>query len=46
MRHFSLPEIDYLASQNGFKVLGAEEFLTGLKPSKNTWGVCLVLQKT
>lgn len=45
MRHFSIPEIDLLAKLTGFKVLKAEEFLTGNEPSNNTWGVCFILKK-
>jgi SAM-dependent methyltransferase len=45
MRHFSLPELDLLATQNGFERLAAEEFLTGNAPSEHTWGVCIVLRK-
>lgn len=45
MRHFSLPELDLLAEINGFKRLAAEAFLTGDKPSEETWGVCLVLRR-
>lgn len=45
MRHFSIPEIDLLAAAVGFKRLVTEEFLTGAKPGKQTWGVCFVLKK-
>tara|TARA_Y100000768_G_scaffold383586_1_gene366029 strand:- start:6125 stop:6862 length:738 start_codon:yes stop_codon:yes gene_type:complete len=45
MRHFSIPEIDILAELYNFKRIHAEEFLTKKIPSKNTWGVCLTLQK-
>lgn len=45
MRHFSLPELDIFAENNGFERLGAEEFMTGSNPSEKTWGVCLVLKK-
>jgi SAM-dependent methyltransferase len=45
MRHFSLPEIDILASVNGFETLAAEEFLTGDNPSESTWGTCVILKK-
>lgn len=44
MRHFSVPEIDLIARQTGFKLTGSEEFLTGNKPSENTWGVSFILQ--
>ena len=45
MRHFSLPELDLLASSAGFSRLGAEEFLSAAPPGENTWGVCLVYRK-
>jgi hypothetical protein len=44
MRHFGVPEIDLLAGQTGFSILGAEEFLSGNFPSTNTWGVTFILQ--
>ena len=45
MRHFSIPEISLLATFTGFKLLKAEEFLTGKQPSENTWGVNFILRK-
>lgn len=45
MRHFSIPEIELLAKHTGFTILRQEEFLTGNKPSDQTWGVCFVFQK-
>jgi SAM-dependent methyltransferase len=45
MRHFSIPEIGLLAKLTGFEVIKTEEFLTGNKPSENTWGVCFILKK-
>ncbi|PIS12091.1 MAG: SAM-dependent methyltransferase [Bdellovibrio sp. CG10_big_fil_rev_8_21_14_0_10_47_8] len=45
MRHFSLPEIDLLATATGFERIQAEEFLTAAAPSENTWGVCVVLRR-
>lgn len=45
MRYFSLPELQLLATFTGFKILHTEEFLTKKKPSENSWGVCLILQK-
>jgi SAM-dependent methyltransferase len=45
MRHFSLPEIALLATLTGFELLKAEEFLTGIMPSENTWGVNFILKK-
>lgn len=45
MRHFSLPEIDLLATTNGFQFISAEEFLTGKPVDEDTWGVCVILKK-
>jgi len=45
MRHFSLPELDLLATNAGFERLCAEAFLTGEAPGEETWGVCLVLRR-
>lgn len=45
MRHFSLPELHLYAQISGFEIVGSEEFLTGKQPSKETWGVCLILKK-
>jgi hypothetical protein len=45
MRHYSIPEIDNLATMFGFERITAEAFLTGKKPGENTWGVCFVLRK-
>lgn len=45
MRHFSLPEIDTLASMYGFERVATEEFLTGKAPSESTWGVCVILKR-
>ena len=45
MRHFSIPEIDFLAEISGFQRLDAQEFLTKKTPSENTWGVCVTLKK-
>lgn len=45
MRHFSLPELDLLASVTGFERLCAEAFLSGVAPSEETWGICVVLRR-
>lgn len=45
MRHFSIPEIELLAEIAGFKLLKAEEFLSGQEPSELSWGVCFILKK-
>jgi len=46
MRHYSIPELELLASFTGFKLLLAEEFLTGNLPSQHTWGITLIFQKS
>ncbi len=45
MRYFSLPEIELLANQSGFRLVKTEEFLTCKAPGPATWGVCIILQK-
>jgi SAM-dependent methyltransferase len=45
MRHFSLPEIDLLASTQGFERISAEESFTGKPTSEHTWSVCVTLKK-
>lgn len=45
MRHFSQSEIEGFASQNNFKVLENEEFLTSRRLDKSVWGSCFVLMK-
>jgi SAM-dependent methyltransferase len=45
MRHFSMPEIRWIASSCGFDVVESGEFLTGNCLSNNTWGACVVLKK-
>ena len=45
MRCFSIPEIELLANQTGFKLLHSEEFITRKAPAIDTWGVCFILQK-
>jgi SAM-dependent methyltransferase len=45
MRAFDADEIKEFANQTGFILLHSEEWLTSHTPSKETWGVCTVLQK-
>lgn len=45
MRHFSLPEIELLASTQGFDLIASEEFLTATTPSESTWSVGVILKK-
>lgn len=44
MRYLFCPEIEMLASQTGFIVVRAEEWMTGRSPGCTTWGVCFVAQ--
>ena len=43
MHYLNKTEIELLAELTGFKITTAEEWMTGLEPSNNTWGVCFVL---
>jgi hypothetical protein len=45
MRHFSLPELDLLASFYGFKRVHEAEFVTGNAAGVNTWAICVVLKR-
>lgn len=45
MRHFTLPELDFLANVHSFARINAEEFLTGKQPDESTWGVCITMKK-
>jgi len=45
MRYFSIPEIEMLASYNGFEMLAVEEYLTGNEVSSDSWGVFFILKK-
>jgi len=45
MRHFSLPELNFYAEKVGLSILKSEEWITGKSPSKETWGICLVMKK-
>jgi len=45
MRAFDGDAIKEFAIQTGFILLHSEEWLTSHAPSKETWGVCTVLQK-
>ena len=44
MRYFFIPEIESFSGED-FKIISVEEFLTGKKPSINSWGVCFVLKR-
>jgi len=45
MRHFSIPEIQFLSDAHGFTVLKTEEYLSGDAPGERTWGCVFVLRK-
>ena len=45
MRYFTTPEIRLVFDSNGFEILKSEEWMTGNKPSVNTWGVCYIARK-
>lgn len=45
MRHFSIPELEFLAELTGFELIKSEEFLTKEAPSEKTWGVCILFKK-
>jgi SAM-dependent methyltransferase len=45
LRHFSISEIDNFAKTYNFKRIDAHEYITKKKPSKDTWGVCIILKK-
>lgn len=45
MRYWFKPEIEYILKQIGFKVLKAEQWLTGEELSFNTWYACFHVQK-
>jgi hypothetical protein len=45
MRYLFPTEIVLLADRAGFEVERSEEFLTGQKPSENTWGVAYLVRK-
>jgi SAM-dependent methyltransferase len=45
MRHFSIPEMQFLSDRHGFKVLKIEEYLSAEQPSERTWGCAFVLRR-
>ena len=42
MRYLFTPEIELLATQAGFSVIDAHEWMSGRVPGFDTWGVCFV----
>ena len=45
LRHFSISEINFFAHLSGFRLIKAEEPITGLMPTNTSWKVCYILQK-
>lgn len=45
MRHFSIPELEFIAETAGFELVGSEGFLDRTEPGTGTWGLCVVLRK-
>ena len=45
MRHFTQTEIELLAQRHSFELIESSEFMTGAKPSRDTWGVWFTLKK-
>lgn len=42
MRYLFWPEVEIFATQSGFTVIDAHEWMTGRAPDCDTWGVCFV----
>ena len=45
MRYLSIPEVDLICAQTGFRLVTAETFMTGGTPDSNTWNVLSILQR-
>ena len=45
MRYLFDNEIDRFLSDNGFNLISCEEWLTGKKPTKDSWGVTFICKK-
>ncbi len=45
VRYLFKPEIEMFMNGNGFKLLNAEQWLTGENPGFDTWGVCFIAEK-
>lgn len=45
MRHYSIPELKYIAEKNNFTIIKTEEFMTGNAPSDKTWGITIIMRK-
>lgn len=45
MRYFSIPEIEFFATQAGFELIKTEELISKNDPGENTWAVCSILKK-
>ena len=45
MRAFTIDQIEFFSKKAGFSLVHSEEWISGNKPSKDTWGVCSILTK-
>ncbi len=45
LRYLFPSEIAFLVTQTGFRIERSEQFLTGIAPSSDTWGVAYLLRK-
>jgi SAM-dependent methyltransferase len=45
MRYLFEPEIKKLCIDNKFKLINFQEWLSGKKPGKDSWGVCMIARK-
>jgi SAM-dependent methyltransferase len=42
MRYFAIPELDFILEKCGLKSIKYEEWITGKRPSEESWGVCCI----
>jgi SAM-dependent methyltransferase len=45
MRYFTLPELEYILNDTGFRILKTGEWPTQTPPNKDSWGVYIVAEK-
>lgn len=46
MRAFTIDLIEFFSKKAGFSLVHSEEWISGNKPSNETWGVCSILKKS